>query len=127
LQRVKRVYYNHTPAALEDELTFLLSSKTECDVILDEDGHWHIHVFHPYQNQAEGLIYKINVHDPLPEFDIHNEDIPLGLAQQIQSLGNVTMNRIITNAVRRIYESVNPEYFHTNGISGKVKWRFNRG
>lgn len=127
MQRVERVYYNHTPAALEDELHYLLSSKDECDVILDEDGHWHIHVFHPYQNQAFSLIYKINASDPLPEFVIHNEDIPLGLAHQIQSLGNVTMKRIITSAVCRIYESVNPEYFHTNGISGKVKWRFDRG
>ena len=110
MQRVERVYYNHTPAAFEDELHYLLSSKDECDVILDEDGHWHIHIFHPYLEKAEGLIYKINVHDPLPEFDIHNEDIPQGLAIELERLGNVTMKRIITNSVRRLYKSINPDY-----------------
>ena len=110
MQQVERIYYNHTPAALEDELHYLLSSKDDCDVILDEDGHWHIHVFHPYLYQAEGLIYKINVYDPLPEFVIWEDDIPQGLAIELERLGNVTMKRIITNAVLRLYESVNPEY-----------------
>ncbi len=123
IQRVELVYYNHTPEALEDELTFLLSSKTECDVILDEDGHWHIHVFHPYQNQAEGLIYKINTYSPLPVFVIRPNDIPLDLAKALEGLGKIAMKRVITIAVQRLYESVNPTYYHTNGIHGKVKWR----
>lgn len=126
MQRVKRLYYNHTPAALEDDLTFLLSSKNEAEVIFDENENQHILIYHPYLNQAEGIIYKINVYDPLPVFVIWKEDIPQGLARELRRLGKVTMNRIITNSVRRIYDSVNHEYFHTNGIYGKVKWGFSK-
>ena len=78
---------------------------------------------HDYIDQAEALIYKININDPLPEFIIFTEDIPLGFAQELKSLGNNLMKKIITNAVRRIYESVDPEYYHTNGLYGKVRWR----
>ncbi len=127
MQRVERLYYNYTPAVLEDELTFLLSSKNECDKILDEEGQLHIHVFHPYLNQAEGLIYKINIYRPKPKFVIWEGDIPLGLAKALEQLGKVTMKRVITDAVRRLYESADPEYYHTNGIHGKVKWRFGKG
>ncbi|MPZ05031.1 MAG: hypothetical protein GEU26_01195 [Nitrososphaeraceae archaeon] len=126
MHRIERLYYNYTPAALEDKLVELLSSKNDSDVILDEDENWYIHVFHPYLNQAEGLIYSINVFDPLPKFVIWSEDIPLGLAEALKQLGKVKMKCIITNAVRRIYESINPEYYHKNGIYGKIKWRFGR-
>ena len=50
--------------------------------------------------------------------------MPPGLVNALARLGKVTMKRIITNAVRRLYESVDPEYYHVNGIHGKVKWRF---
>jgi len=121
-----RIYYHYTAAALEDELAHLLSSNRQCDVTLDEKGRSHINIFHPYQNQAEGLIYKINVYDPLPEFVIWEQDIPLGLAKALEQLGNVTMKHIITNAIRKLYESVDPTYYHTNGIYGKVKWRISK-
>jgi hypothetical protein len=124
MQQIERLYYNYTPAALEDKLVELLSCKNDSDVILDEDGNWYIHVFHPYLNQAEGLIYSINVSDPLSKFVIWSGDIPLDLAEALKQLGKVKMKRVITNAVRRIYESIDPEYYHMNGIYGKVKWRF---
>ncbi len=73
---------------------------------------------------AEGLVYKVNVSDPIPPFVIWEEDMPLGLVMALEQLGEVSMNRAITNVVRRIYESVDPEYFHTNGIYGKIRWRF---
>lgn len=91
------------------------------------EGQTHIYIYHRYLQQAEELLYKVNVYDPLLEFVIWSEDIPEGLAQELRHLGKVTMNQVITNAVRRIYESVDPEYFHTNGIFGKVKWRFGGG
>jgi hypothetical protein len=129
LAQIERLYYNYTPAAIEDELIFLLSSKNEYDLIPDEknNGCWYIHIFHPYLNQAEGLLYKINSSDPLPEFVIWDSDVPDGLANELTRLGKVKMKRVITNAVRRIYESVNQEYYHTNGIHGKIKWRFGEG
>lgn len=122
MQRVERLYYHLTTKALEDELLYVLSSKTECDVIIDENGEWFIHPFHPYINQAEGLLYKINVYQPLPKYVIFPRDISEGLAKELENLGKVKMNQVITNAVRRLYESVDPDYYHTNGIYGKVKW-----
>jgi hypothetical protein len=113
---------------LEDELVRILSSKNIADVIEEEDtdGLWHnnIYIHWMYLEQAEALIYKANMYDSYPEFVIFTEDIPIGLANELNNLGKVTMKRVITNAVRRIYESVASEYFHTNGIHGKVKWRF---
>jgi hypothetical protein len=116
-----------TVAALENELTYLLSSKNEAEVIEDENGNQHILVYHQYINQAEGWIYKINSYDPLPEFVIWKNDIPFGLKHALKRLGEIAMERVITNALRRLYESVDPTYYHRNGINGKVKWRFGSG
>ena len=125
MQGVERLYYNYTRAALEDEFLYLLSSKTECDITL-ENNKWFIHPFHPYINQAEGWLYKMNINDPIPEFVIWRKDIPVGLAKALQGLGEVTMKRVITDAVRRLYESVDPIYYHKNGIYGKVRWGFDK-
>lgn len=126
MQRVERLFYHYTPAALEDEFLYLLSSKTECDVIIDENGEWYIHPFYPYINQAESLIYKINLHDSIPPFVIWQSDIPDGLVNKLTRLGRVAMKRVITNAIRRLYESIDPTYYHTNGVHGKIKWKFGR-
>lgn len=125
--RVERLYNRHhhlTLSALEDELVRLLSSKCIAEVVEQEEGdgsQW-IYIFHPYLQQAEHLLYKINVYQPLPKFVITPEDIPEGLAKELEELGKVEMNKVITNAVRRLYESVDFDYYHTNGIYGKVKW-----
>ena len=103
------VYFHFTMAALEDELVRLLSSNGTA-------------TFHPYLQQAEEHLYKINASQPVPKFTIFFEDVPEGLSRELQSLGKSEMNKVITNAVRRLYESVDPEYYHTNGIYGKVKW-----
>lgn len=109
----------YSTAALEDKLVSTISSYNTSEVIEKVLYiKWH------YLDQAEALIYRINVYDPLPEFVIFTEDIPDRLSQELNSLEKVTTKKIITNAVRRIYESVDPEYFHTNGIHGKVHWRF---
>lgn len=70
------------------------------------------------------MLYKININDPLPEFVIWEEDVPLGLVKALEQLGKIKMKRVITDAVRRVYESVDPEYYHVNSILGKVQWRF---
>lgn len=120
--QVEKLCYHYTPAALEDEFVRLLSSNSTADVVEDEDGKKHIYVFHPYLQQAEHLLYKINLYQPLPKFVIYPEDIPQGLTKELEGLGKVKMNKVITNVVRRLYESVDFDYYHTNGIYGKVKW-----
>lgn len=119
---MKRLYHHFTVAALEDELVRLLSSKCTTEVVEQDNGSQWIYIFHPYVQQAEHLLYKINVYQPLPKFVIFPEDIPEGLARELEDLGKVEMNQVITNAVRRLYESVDFDYYHKNGIHGKVKW-----
>ena len=104
-------------AAIEDRLVSIISSHNVFEI--DEEG---IHIKWDYLDQAKALIYRINVYDP--EFVIFTEHISEELSQELNSLGKVLRKKIITNAVRRIYESVDHEYFHTNGIYGKVRWRF---
>ena len=75
-----------------------------------------------YYAQAEYYIRRINVYRPRPIFVLHTEDVPEALAWEIKSLGKTTEDRIITNVVRRIYESVDPDYFAVNGIYSKVRY-----
>ena len=70
------------------------------------------------KSYTEGNCFLLN------EFIIFTEDIPEALAKELESLGNVKMKRVIINAVLSIYDSVDSEYSHTNGIYGKIKWRF---
>jgi hypothetical protein len=123
-QRAERLFYWHTEAALEDEVLRELLSYVECEILKDEVGHDHILIFHPYINQAEGLLYTINIKNPLPEFTIWESNIPYDLALELERLGQIKMKGGGGGGVRRIYETVDPEYYHTNGIHGKVKWRF---
>jgi hypothetical protein len=50
--------------------------------------------------------------------------MPTWLMDAIAHLDKLTMKRIVTNAVKRLYEAADPEYFHINGIGGKIKWGF---
>ncbi len=117
-------YDNFTPAALADELFLKLSSKHECYNFEDNNGKPYLSIFRPYLSQAKCLIRRINVYDPPPEFEIKEKDIPAPLAEAILALGLLVMKQVITEVVCRLYESVDPDYFHINGIYGKVRWRF---
>jgi hypothetical protein len=89
-------------------------------------GRLGLYVFHPYLNQAEGLIYKINVYRPLPVYVIWKADIPAALTKGLSTLGKIAMKRVITEVVRGIYESVDADYYHANGLHGKIYWRFGK-
>jgi hypothetical protein len=101
-------YEECTPAALEDELlkSFLSSKKNQ----------------QFYYAQAEYFLRRINIYDPLPVFVLHDEDVPEGLAEEIGKLDEKTAYNLITDVVRRIYETIDSDYYHINGIYGKVKW-----
>jgi hypothetical protein len=98
--------YNYTPGALEDRLLIEIHSKQK------------------YIEKARRLIYRINVSKPWPTFVISEGDIPLELVKALEGLGDITMKRIVTNVIRRLYESVNFDYYHTSGMYSKVRWRF---
>lgn len=117
-------YDNYTIAALTDELVLRFSEKCDCDLYDDENGNRCLYIFRPYLNQAECLLLRIKFYEHPSEFVIWKEDIPEKLTKALQDLGKVKMNKIITEVVRRLYESVDSDYFHTNGIYGKTPWRF---
>ncbi len=113
----------YSEAGLEDALVGSLSS---CNTFYLEETRNHqqtICIKWSYLEQAETLLYKINLYHPLPEFVIYIEDIPQVIQQEINHLNEITVKKTFTNVVRRIYESVNPDYFHISGIYGKVKWK----
>jgi hypothetical protein len=112
----------YTEVALAEELTFRLSSFNACHVEEDLDNNMYIRIHHPYLQQAEANLYKCNIYEYPPQFVIFKDDLPKWLVDALAALDKVAMKRIITDAVRRIYESVDPEYFHMNGIYGKVNW-----
>lgn len=116
-------YDNCTTAKLTDLLTQTLSSKCDCDSFEDENRQPYLSIFRPYLNQAEGLLNRINTYEYPPEFVIWEEDIPQSLRIALRDLGIFAMKQVVTEAVRRLFESVDLNYFHTNGIYQKVKWR----
>jgi hypothetical protein len=116
-----------TLAAIEDRLHFNLSSFNAVHIEEDEEGNGYIRIYFQYQEQAELNLYRCNVYDQPPEFIIFEDDLPDWLVDALVEMGKEdkkARDRIITNAVRRLYESMDPEYYHTNGIAGKVRWRF---
>ena len=112
-----------TTNRLIDKLVNRLGSKNIYNI--NEDSK-EIRITHKYYDQAEWVLYHINIHKPAPQFVINLSDLSRKLKEEISSLRSTptTLNEVITAAVRRILEAVNPEYYHVNGIHGKVKWRF---
>lgn len=121
------LFHNYTESALKDEVVDELLGRNDCEIIIDEVGREYILVFHPYVNQAEGVLYTINLKDPVPEFVIWISHHPVDLAVALDRLGTVAMKQVITEAVRTIYETIDPQYYRKNAIHGKVKWRLGDG
>lgn len=109
-----------TISAIEDDLTYHFSSK--CDFQIDDETRV-IYINHPYLEYAIRFLFLINLSRTPPKFEIFQRDIPHKLLEILTNLDSTTVNSIMTNVVRRILESVNPLYFHTNGIYGRVKWK----
>jgi hypothetical protein len=126
-ENLKDKYKNPwTLSKIEEELVLHLSSYIDSEKASDEDENEIIIILHPYQITAQHYLYRINISDPLPFFEIHDSLLYPKLRQELFDLkGNNPneFNKVITNAVRRLYESINYDYFHTSGISGKICWR----
>ena len=118
--QIDNPYQLFTISAIEDDLTYHLSSK--CDFQIDTETSV-IHIKHKYLDYATKFLFLINLQREPPIFEISLRDIPQNLVEILGKLDSTTLNIIFTNVVRRILESVNPVYFHTNGIYGKVRWR----
>ena len=71
--------YNNpwSSSKIEDELTLHLSSYAEAE-LLDENN---ILIRHPYQEEAEFLLYGINLVKPIPDFIIFESLLPKKLTR----------------------------------------------
>ena len=111
-----------TNNCISDKLVYCLGSTSDYEI--NEDTK-EIRITHKYYDHAEWVLYHINTHKPPPQFVINRSDLTRKLKKEIASLRSTPtiLNDVITTAVRRILEVINPEYYHVNGIYGKVKWR----
>jgi len=113
-----------TTAAITDELTFQLSSS--CSFKIDEKRQA-IRITHKYYDQAEFVLYRLNLYKPPAVFIINRSDLTPKLQneleQQYKSCPN-TFDRLVTEAVQAILESINQRYYHVSSIAYKVCWRF---
>ncbi|HSF49620.1 MAG TPA: hypothetical protein VLA74_02570 [Nitrososphaeraceae archaeon] len=41
---------------------------------------------------------------------------------QLYKTNKEVCNEIVTNSVKRLYESIDYRYFHMNGVGGKIAW-----
>ena len=107
---------------LVDELVYQLSSINSC--VIDRFTKQIIFA-HKYLDQTEEIIYRINLWEPVPKFNINKLDLTDKLKEKIADTcpGPADLDIVLTETVRRILEAVNPRYFHLSGIYGKVRWR----
>lgn len=113
-----------TIAATTDELIFQLSSAYSFTI---NDDTKEIHIMHKYYEQAEYILYRINIYNPRPVFVINRSDLASRLQSELKRLfrsSREAFDKIVTEAVEVILESVNRRYYHLNGIKGKIRWRF---
>jgi hypothetical protein len=113
-----------TSAAVKDELTFQLSSAISFKI---DDNSQVIHITHRYYNRADLVLYRINVYEPPPDFIINLSDISPKLRSQLEQVyksSRDAFDRLVTEAVQSILESINQRYYHVSNITYKVRWRF---
>jgi hypothetical protein len=113
-----------TIAAIEDELAFELSSV--CIFTIDKDTGT-IHIRHKYYEQAEFNLYKMNIWRPPPEFIINRSNLKSKLQFELENLYRSSpkkFEKVVTNAVQVILETINHQYFHLHNIASKIKWSF---
>ena len=119
---------------IEDELVLHLSSYSDAE-IKEKDYNYinnsncnnikEIVIKHPYQEQAKSILYKINLANRPLVFKINSNTLSPKLKEELNHLyknNKEVFNETITNSVKRLYESIDYQYFHMNGIGGKIAW-----
>jgi hypothetical protein len=114
---------------IEEELVFHLSSYNDTEINVDKDNSRNnnneIIVKHPYQEQANELLYKINLANTILVFKIYDKTLPPKLKEELNDLwkrDKELFDEIVTNSLKRLYESIDHRYFHTSGVKGKISW-----
>ena len=134
LSKNKENYFNlpWSLSKIEDELVLNLSSYYDAEIKEENDSNINIDsnikeiiIKHPYQEQAKGILYKINLANRPLVFNIYNNTLSPKLKDELNYLYKTdkrVFNEIVTNSVKRLYESIDYQYFHMNGVGGKIAW-----
>lgn len=114
--------YFYTNAAIEDELVNSLFGVTT--PMLDEENMIQP-IRQKYVEQAKKILFRINIFQPVPLFVINSSDLPLGLRKELERITHYPeqLEEIVTGAVSRILEDVNPRYFRVSGVRTNIRWR----
>jgi len=132
LSKKEENYFNlpWSISKIEDELVLHLSShydaeiKEENNININNNNKIKEIVFaHPYQEQAKSILHKINLANRPLIFKIYSNTLSPKLKQELNYLYKTdkeVFNVIVTNSIKRLYESVDYQYFHMNGIGGKI-------
>lgn len=107
-----------TVEGLVDEL-FLCQVFTR-EVVSDRKGE-HVTVS-KYYLQAWKLQRQISVGNPSPFYILNISDLPAKLVKAIKELDEETQNYVITRAIGRIFENINPRVFHLS-IARRLRWK----
>ena len=83
--------------------------------------------FRKYYRQARDLMKWIPIAKPSPQFIIHVSDLTPRLIRELEELTATptVLNYVVTQAVGRIFESLDFEYYHLS-VAGCLTWRFER-
>jgi hypothetical protein len=117
---------------IEDELVLHLNSHCDAEInenysnINNNSNIKEIVIKYQYQEQAKGIIYKINLANRPLVFNIYSNTLSPKLKEELNNLYNTNkeiFNEIVTNSVKRLYESIDYQYFHINGVGGKIAWK----
>src|SRR5215211_5833512 len=135
LSKKEENYFNlpWSISKIEDELVLHLSSHYDAE--LKEENASNINsnnnnkeivvVKHPYQEQAKSILHKINLANRPLVFNIYGNTLSPKLKQELKHIYKTdkeVFNELVTNSVKRLYESIDYRYFHMNGIGGKIAW-----
>ena len=107
-------------SALMDELTLQLSSAANYKI---DSKMKHIEIYRKYYEYGRRILHSINLAKEIPMFEIKKSDLSSILISQLEDLDEKTLNEVIIDAIANLYESISFEYYHKNGIRGKIRWK----
>jgi len=134
LSKKEENYFNlpWSISKIEDELVLNLSSYYDAEIKEENYSNININsnikeiiIKHPYQEQAKNILYKINLANRPLVFKIYINTLSPKLKEELNHLyktNEEVFYEIVTNSVKRLYESIDFQYFHMNGIGGKIAW-----
>ncbi|HZD36724.1 MAG TPA: hypothetical protein VE130_16080 [Nitrososphaeraceae archaeon] len=113
----------YTLAAIEDEIVYSLYGAT---TLFLHEGNKIFHIRQKYVEQAKIILFRINVFQPIPVFVINLSDLSPSLKRELKQIMRCPeiLEEVVTNAVARILEDVNPKYFRVSGVRRNIIWRF---